>query len=107
MEQPITYIGEDAEKVFVEKLEQLLKQIYERFKVPVLMIFNEAARQLHDSQNVCYACGGGFKNYVKELLKVRDHCHLTGEYRGALHSKCNLRLTQTRTIQKGMTHTYS
>ena len=62
------------------------------------MIFDEAARQHHDSQNVCYACGGGFKNNVKELSKVRDHCHFTGKYRGALHSKCNLRLRQTRTI---------
>ena len=23
---------------------------------------------------------------------MRDHCHYTGKYRGALHSKCNLKL---------------
>lgn len=22
--------------------------------------------------------------------KVRDHCHLTGKYRGAVHKSCNL-----------------
>ena len=32
------------------------------------------------------------------LGKVCDHCHYTGKYRGALHSKCNLRLKRTRTI---------
>ena len=32
------------------------------------------------------------------MKKVRDHCHYTGKYRGALHSKCNLRLKRTRTI---------
>ena len=32
------------------------------------------------------------------MRKVRDHCHYTGKYRGALHSKCNLRLKTTRTI---------
>ena len=95
---PITYVGENAEKILAEKLEQLARQIYERFKVLVPMIFNETGRQLHDSQNVCYACGREFDNNVVELSKVRDHCHYTDRYQGALHSKCNLRLKRTRVV---------
>ena len=39
--------------------------------------------------NICRFC-------EKEILsgKVRDHCHLTGKYKGPAHSKCNINVTQ-------------
>ena len=33
-----------------------------------------------------------------ESDKVRDHCHLTGKYRGPAHSKCNISVTQKQSI---------
>ena len=41
------------------------------------------------NNNVCRFC-------EKEILsdKVRDHCHLTGKYRGVSHSECNINVTQ-------------
>ena len=60
------------------------------------MAFDVDARRLHESQNECYTCGEEFGR--NSLSKVRDQCHYTGKYRGALHSKCNLRLKCTRTI---------
>ena len=96
---PVTYVkkgDEDVSEVFTRKLEETTKQIYERFKKSVPMIFDDAAKKRHNAQNECYACGKPFGE--KGFKKVRDHCHYTGKYRGALHSKCNLRLRRSRTI---------
>ena len=30
-----------------------------------------------------------FVDFVKKILKVREHCHLTGKYGGRAHSNCN------------------
>ena len=29
-------------------------------------------------------------NYVEGDVKVRDHCHITGKYRGSAHRDCNI-----------------
>ena len=43
------------------------------------------------NNNICRFC-------EEEILsdKVRDHCHLTGKYRGPAHSKCNINVTQNQ-----------
>ena len=42
-------------------------------------------QKLFDEAVTCHICS-------RELRedKVRDHCHFTGQYRGAAHNKCNL-----------------
>ena len=41
------------------------------------------------NNNICRFC-------EREIIsdKVRDHCHLTGKFRGPAHSKCNINVTQ-------------
>ena len=49
-------------------------------------------KESFQSSTVCFICErifrAGEENPDKE--KVRDHCHITGRYRGAAHNKCNL-----------------
>ena len=65
---PITYVsqGEDdhVDRVFVERLEEVTKMICETFKKPKPMIFDEAAKRLHESQDECYACGERFNDGI-------------------------------------------
>ena len=34
----------------------------------------------------------------KKIHKVRNHCHGTGEYRGTVHSRCNLKYSIPKKI---------
>ena len=49
----------------------------------------------YNEQEICYICKEKFcvdkddKDYINRK-KVKDHCHYTGKFRGAAHSKCNL-----------------
>ena len=47
--------------------------------------------------------------YLKEFDgdKVRDHCHYTGKYRGALHSGCNLKPGERTLIIPVLAHNNS
>ena len=45
----------------------------------------------YQKPKVCYICTKEFNIILFKYLKVRDHYHYTGNFRGAAHSICNLR----------------
>ena len=51
------------------------------------MIFGEKQKELFYKETTCWICNGEFDDDVK----IRDHCHFTGRYRGAAHNSCNLK----------------
>ena len=53
------------------------------------IIMTQEDEEDYKNDNTCRFC-------EKEILsdKVRNHCHLTGNYRGPVHSKCNINVTQ-------------
>ena len=89
--KPIIYSkteeDEDISKVFVEKLTEATRGIYNDFyRRPKPLRLTQVEQKSFEKAEFCHICN-------KELLedKVRDHCHFTGQYRGAAHNSCNLK----------------
>ena len=81
-----TFDDEDISKVFVEKLTEVTKGIYNDFYLrPKPLIMRPKEQKSFEKAKTCHICSGELKKD-----KVRDHCHFTGQYRGAAHNKCNL-----------------
>ena len=96
-QNPVTYTAstenEDVAQIFVNMLEEDVKSIYKRFGKPKEMIFGTKEREEFDGATECWICHGELG-----LDRVRDHCHLTGIYRGAAHNKCNLQYRRPKFI---------
>ena len=85
---------EDISKKFIKHVTKLTHQIYKKYYTkPKTMIFNPKDQKDFQSATICHICEQDL-NINKEtgqILKVRDHCHFTGEYRAAAHNQCNLK----------------
>ena len=58
-------------------------------------------QESYENAKICYICKYKFENkYLKDKKhrNVRDHCHYTGEYRGAAHRICNLKYSVPKII---------
>jgi hypothetical protein len=84
-QDPVTSTAEkeddDVAQLFVDTLEQNIKDIYHKFKFPKKMKFTKNDEARYDSATTCHICGDELGED-----KVRDHCHLTGMFRGAAHN---------------------
>ena len=85
-----TYTGPNASKILVEWLEKDAKIIANIPKKD--MIFGKEEREHYNKQTKCWICEKEFNDdgNIKNV-KVRDHCHFTGRYRGAAHNLCNFK----------------
>ena len=71
----------------VIRLENKMAFYFKNTKKDIIM--TEENEEDFKNDNICRFCE---KNIESD--KVRDHCHLTGKYRGPAHSKCNINNTQ-------------
>ena len=85
------YRGSDAAKVFCKKIQEYTREIYKIYKTWNKKIeMTEDQIKKFNSATECYI----YKKVFSCNDKVRDHCHLTGKYRGPAHNNCNLNLKE-------------
>ena len=90
---PVLYRGEDAAEKLLEALQREEERIHTLMKEIVPMQLTPLEEQEFQEATHCHIC--------REDLgtdRVRDHCHLTGKFRGAAHNTCNLNFQFTGRI---------
>ena len=99
--QLVVYRGVDAAKQFLDRIlvekDELLKKLQKYKKIEDMKITKNQIEEFHKATH-CHICEKLFSKNSKndkndKQKKVRDHCHITGDYIGAAHSDCNLKRT--------------
>ena len=96
------YRGLDsAEKFFYtdifEEEKEILEKLKEFQKTPMNLSAEEKSQ--HKKATSCYVCNCDFTAENRKVKKkVKDHCHVSGNYRGAACNMCNLGMKLTKTI---------
>ena len=90
--QPLKiYRGEKAVYTFLEymldEVKYCKKVTKKEFNKPLKMTKEDETK--FQKAEECYICD---KKYTDKDIRVRDHCHITGKYRGSAHQECNLQL---------------
>ncbi|XP_018399813.1 PREDICTED: uncharacterized protein LOC108777427, partial [Cyphomyrmex costatus] len=81
---------------FADELKNLAHNVQSVISTNVPMAdFTRDDWQKFNSATHCHVCE---KPFAKDDKRARDHCHLTGRYRGPAHSNCNLNYKDSHCI---------
>lgn len=91
-QQPIEiYTGEDCITRFLQRMDYYGMEIRKKFKKIIRMVkLTDEQLKEHVKETNCYCCGIQFDEKNVKFQKVKDHCHITGQYRGAPCNYCNM-----------------
>ena len=93
----VVYRGENAAYEFIKAIlkeyKYCKKVIHKNFNKTLIM--NEEEEHLFQKSNSCWICKTLIDN---DEEKVRDHCHVTGKFRGAAHWNCNINFQLTKKV---------
>ena len=78
--------SDNVAEIFVSKLAMVTQKLYDDFyRHPKPLRLTEEEQVSFKEARICHICLGNL-----DEDRVRDHCHFTGQYRGASHNSCNL-----------------
>ena len=83
-----TYRVKDCIETFCKYIKGEARRLYHMFPEKPMDPLTKKQWKKYKKATKCHIC---YKPFTKANLKVRDHCHYTGLYRGPAHSLCNLR----------------
>ena len=82
------YRGKDCIETFCNYIRGEARRLYHMFPELPMGPLTKKQWKIYKKATKCHIC---YKPFTQMHLKVRDHCHYTGLYRGPAHSLCNLR----------------
>ena len=80
-------------KTILKEYKYCKKVINQHFNKNLIM--SEKEEHLFQQSNSCWICK---KHIDNDEEKVRDHCHITGKFRGAAHWDCNINFPLTKKV---------
>ena len=85
------YRGENAVYKFMENMLEEVNWCKSKMKKHFNKPLKMTKEDEKDFQKAikCHICD---KKYTDKDTRVRDHCHITGKYRGSAHQECNLKI---------------
>ena len=83
------HFGEDSPTWFLNRLAYIEEQCMSVLLNPQRLVMSAEDTQKFQAAKECYLCRKAFR---EQEVKVRDHDHVTGKFRGAAHQACNLML---------------
>ena len=90
-EPPVLVRGENCAAEFISRLQTDVERVRGWLKNAVPLQVSAEEQQAHDASTHCWICEEEFTWLDLECKqKHRDHCHITGVYRGAAHARCNV-----------------
>lgn len=90
--------AQDTAEKFCETILNFSKEYYEFVtsrREPMLPLTPEELEQFESATHCCY-CGREFSAETQGMMKVADHDHVSGQFRGASCSNCNIMRVPSR-----------
>ena len=85
--EPVILTGPNCAEVFLDRLQADTNELRKILSNPIPMIpLTGEQQRRYDEATTCMIC----EETLDAADRVRDHDHLTGAFRGAAHSNCNL-----------------